>query len=225
MAVLEPFVEAEHVGIVERVAVLVDLKDVGIVVEFGGTDGERNEHADAVLLGEVAQVLHLLGVQRTDDEVAVSSGRVFQRLADIAVLSHIPRPYAGRHAGSPQAVAGHQHTTVILQHALAVAVLRVQGQHDTHANLALAHVHLGRLGCHCRRCRGCSRCLPLGVGNVDHGAFLELIARCVHLGVGVDEFLYGQPVFAGYAEDGLLALYLMAFLEHLHLCKGRLSDQ
>ena len=148
-----------------------------------------------------------------------------QRLLDVAIFRNVPRTDVCRDTVGLQTVASHQHATVVLHHTLAVASIVVQGQHHADAYGALTHVFslCGRLRGHlwCLEC--CAghtfRLLSAGIGYLDIVTLLQLVARGVHLWVGLDELVDGQTVLAGYAKDGLLALHLVQLLVVLHLCQ------
>lgn len=133
MMVLETLIKAIDESLVEGVAILVDLIELGVVVNLLGIDGEWYQHSDTVFFGKVTQGLHLLGIQGTDNQVAVCGVFIQQRDADVGTFSNIPGAYVGGDALSTQTVTGHEHATVVLNHALAVTVFIVQGQHDTDA--------------------------------------------------------------------------------------------
>ncbi len=158
VVVLEALVETVHIRLVQRVAVLVHLEDVAVVVHFRGSGGERNKQTDVVGLGKIAQGLHLLRVQRTDNDVTVGSTRVAEHLADVTVLCQVPGTDVGRYTIQFQTVAGHQHAAIVFHHAFAVTIDVVQGQHDTHSDFTLAHILVGlRRRCCSSHEKGCQQ--------------------------------------------------------------------
>ena len=97
-------------------------------------DRERNDEAYAVLATEVGYRLNLLGVQRTEDEVAVLGVGIGKHGANIRILVQVPCKDVGVDALTTQAIARHEHTTVVFYHALSVAVHVVQRQHHAHVH-------------------------------------------------------------------------------------------
>ena len=142
-------------------------------------------------LGKVAQGFYVFSVQRTDNQVASGSLRVVQHLTDIAVLRHVPGTDICRDAIGPQTVAGHQHATIVLYHALAVAIDGVKGKYHTHAYLALTQIRGTALACGRRRHGGGVVLINLGNGltlrerYLDDVALLQFVAGLVHLGIGI----------------------------------------
>ena len=157
MAVLETVVETLHIRIVQLVHVLLGLEQVIVVVNFLRISHERNKELDVASHRIVAQRLQLLGIIGTDDDVAVGSIGVSQYLVDIVLVGYVPCTDVGRDANGPQAVASHQYTTIVFQHALAIGTLVVQRQHHTHPDLSLAQVLVGLDGWLGSRTRGTSR--------------------------------------------------------------------
>ena len=97
-------------------------------------DRERNDEAYAVLAAEVGYRLNLLGVQRTEDEVAVLGIGIGKHGTNISILVQVPRKDVGVDALTAQTVARHEHTTIVLGHALSVAIHVVQRQHHAHVH-------------------------------------------------------------------------------------------
>ena len=62
MIVLVTFVETSDVAVIQHIAVLIYLEQLGISKHLWRIDTERNHHADVVLTGKIAQCLNLLGV-------------------------------------------------------------------------------------------------------------------------------------------------------------------
>ncbi len=191
---------------------LIHLEDVPVGRYLGGIDGERYQHLDVVLAGKVGERLHLLGVQRPDYQVAPCRVLVPKRLGNVGILRHVPRPYVHRYAVLLQTVAGHEHSAIVFHHALSVAIHIMQRQHHAHTYLPLPHVHilgLLRLGYGC----GAGRRLRCGIGsgirNKYGFALFQLIVGTGHLGIGLYQLFHGNPIVAGYAEDGFLLLYLV----------------
>ena len=159
-----------------------------------------------MLLDKCRQSSHLLRVERTDNQVALGSSLIIQYLVDITVLSCIPGMDVNRNATLLQAVASHQHTTVVLHHALAIAIHVVQRQHHTQSDGTLTYIidsiHIGFF---------CHRCCHLldSKRYFQHVAFLQFVTRLVHLGVSLHQLLDGKIIHTRYAEDGFLLLYFM----------------
>ena len=98
---------------VQGVSVLEHLEDVGVLHRVTRTDAKGYQQTDVVLLHKSRQFLHLLAVQRTDNQVALGSIGVAQHLLQVAILRDVPCPYIGRNAVDLQTVARHQHATVV----------------------------------------------------------------------------------------------------------------
>ena len=185
---------------------LVHLIDVLIIGQLGRIDREWDQQFDLMLLDESRQGSHLLRVERTDNQVALGSSLIIQNLVDIAVLSSIPGMDVNRNATLLQAVASHQHTTVVLYHALAVAIHIVQRQHHTQSDGTLTYIigsiHIGLFGYGGCYLQGSKR-------NLQHVAFLQFVARLAHLGVSLHQLFDGEIIHTRNAEDGFLLLHLM----------------
>ena len=120
-----------------------------------------------------------------------------------------------------QTVAGHQHATVILHHALAVAVDIVQRQHHPQTDGSVPHVivfFLCGLGCHLclmalRHLLTLVRLLGLGTmlreGDLYFHSLFQLEVGHPHLGIGLNQFVDGDLIHSGDAEDGLLTFHFM----------------
>ena len=104
----------------------------------------------------------------------------------------------------------------------------MQRQHDAYPDFAVAHVALynGRFGWHLWLGGGTLQLrMPGGIGNLDIVTLAQLVARRLHLWIGLNQLVNGQTVVTGYTKDGFLALYLMQFLEFLRLSQRRFSDE
>ena len=55
---------------------LIHLEDVAVGGQLRGVDGEGNHQPDVMLGDEGRQRIHLLGIERTDDQVALRSGGI-----------------------------------------------------------------------------------------------------------------------------------------------------
>ena len=216
---------------VQGIAVLVHLEDIGIVIHLVAIDAEGYEQSDIMLAGESTQRFYLFAVKRTNNQVAVGSMGIGQNAFYVSVFRNVPCPDVCRDAVCLQAVASHQHAAIELHHALAVTILVVQGQHDSDANLPVAnvrslHVGLRRQLWRQGSSRGSGRLgISRRIGNLDVVALFQLIARAVHLRIGIDEFLNGDSIFTGDAKNGLLAFHLVQLFEILHLCNYCLGDE
>ena len=220
--VAEALYEVVDDGLVLLAGRLVHLEDVAVGGQLRGVDREGDYEADVVPVDEGRQGVHLLGIERSDDEVAAGCVGVGQHLINIVVLGRVPGVHVDGDALLLQAVAGHEHATVVFRHAPAVAVDVVQRQHHAQADGAvpdivsrpqLLAVVGGRLALRLlsRLALRLGALLALGLRerDVQHHAFLQLIAGGVHLRVGLDELLDGQAIVVGDAEDGLLLLHLV----------------
>ena len=123
----------------------------------------------------------------------------------------------GRNTVLLQIVTRHQDATVILHHALAVAIHIMQRQH--HANLH------GVADCCCRldssrssrflagssRSSGCRLLirifLSLGIRNKQSGSLLEHVSLLLHLRIGIHELRKRQAIAVGDTEDGIFLLH------------------
>ena len=157
-------------------------------------------------------MIHLLGVKRTEDDVALLGTFLQKCLTDISIDVHVPGTDIGRDTLFLQVVTRHENTAVELHHATTVTIYIMQGQHDTHTDSPCLDVggvflldrdSLSRLGCRIR--------------NEDIIALAEFIVRIKHLRIGLTQFLLCQAVFLGDSVDGFLLLYLVHLLPGLAL--------
>ena len=183
---------------------LVDLEDLRIAGDVVATNGERDDHADVVGAAELGQGLHLLGVERSEDDVALAGFVLDERLANVGVDGYVPRADVGRDAGPPQAVASHEDAAIVLHHAASVAIDIVQGKHHAHADGSRAHIGTRRL--RLLLLLGLEVGLGLLERNEHRLALLQLVAVALHGGIGLDELVDGDVVLAGNAEDGVFLL-------------------
>ena len=201
---------------------LIHLEDMTVVHQLGRIDRERDQQLNVVLRHEVRHHIHLLGIKRTDNQVAIGSSGIRQQLGDIGILSRIPGMHIHRDAQFLQTIAGHQHTTVILHHPSAVAIDIMQGQHHAQADGAVSDARIitsrtsltsltsiTRTARHARTARIACTASFSRIGNLQHGALLQFVARLLHLRVGLQQFLDGQVIHPGDTKDRLLTLHLM----------------
>jgi len=126
-----------------------------------------------------------------------------------------------------QAVAGHEDATVVLHHALSVAIDVMQRQHHSHADGALAHVVGSNSRLH-RLCGYNRRALSTLAREWDPDdlTLLQLEVRGLHLRIRLNQLVDGDLILAGDAEDGLLALHLVqATYLFSHLCHRRVNSE
>ena len=119
---------------VQAVGALPHLIDLAVARHVVATDGEGDDHADVARLAKLGKAPHLMGVERTEDDVAAGCGRVGGKLLDVVVDGDVPGMHVDVQAGTLQAVAGHEKTAVVFRHAAPVAVDVVQGKHDAHVH-------------------------------------------------------------------------------------------
>ena len=166
------------------------LEDVPIRQHLRRSNGEGYHQADIVLLHKIGKHLHLFGIERSENDIALSSGRVFQNLGHISILGGIPSMNVNRQTRLLQTVAGHQDTTVVLYHPLSVAVDIVQGQHHPDTDFPLAHIIDRCLTLSSSNCRlfriGCRRRVRFRIRDIEHSTLLQLISRLFHLGISLD---------------------------------------
>ena len=84
--------------------------------------------------------MHLYGIERTKDDIALSGCRVVCHDRGISRSIEVPRVNIDGVSSPFQAVASQENAAIVFDHALAVAVDIVQGQRHTHAQ------HLALLG-------------------------------------------------------------------------------
>ena len=180
---------------------LIDLEDLFVVLYLVAADGEGNDHADVVVAAEVGQGLHLLRVERTEDDVALAGTVLQEGLANIGVDGNIPGSDVGGDAGASEAVAGQEHAAIVFHHAAAVAVDIMQGQHHSHTNGSLTDVCalrlLGLLALSLQVGRG------LGERDEDGFALLQLVVVGLHSRIGCHKFVYRKIILLGDAVDGV----------------------
>ena len=206
MVVLESLHKMLDSGRVLGNMTLVHLIDVLIIGQLGRIDREWDQQFNLMFLDKSRKSRHLLRVERTDNQVALSSRLVVQYLIDVTILSCIPGMDVNRNATLLQTVASHQHTTVVLHHALAITIHIVQWQHHTQSDGTLTYIigsiHIGLFGYGGCYLQGSKR-------NLQHVAFLQFVTRLVHLRVSLHQLLDGKIIHTRYAEDGFLLLYFM----------------
>ena len=232
MTVLETLIESLHIGFVQLIAILMSHEEIVVVVNLLRSDREGYQHTDIMSHREIAQSLDLLRVQRTDDKVAIGRIRILQHLTDVGILGYVPSLDISRDAHCLQTVTSHQHTTIVFHHALAITIIVMQGKHNANTDCTLTHIGFltgsnriglswylnllwgsgrGRLLLRIRRER-----------NLDEVATFQLIARRIHFGIGLDQFLNGKTILTGYAKNSLLTFHLMQLLILRSLSQGYL---
>ena len=173
-----------------------------------------------MLGGKIGKRFHHLGIQRSDDHVTLSSLGVTEKSIDIRIFRHVPCTDIRRDIVGTQRVTRHQDTAIVLQHALAVTIDLMKGQHDTHPDGTLTHIDIRRLRGSDGLLAACRRLivlrslrLTLWPWDIDIVSFLQFITWRVHLRVGSNQFLNSDAIHTGDSEDGLLPLYLMLLTE------------
>ena len=156
-----------------------------------------------------------MGVERTEDDVALGGLGIARKLRDVVVDGYVPGVHIDVVSGALQAVAAHEQATVILRHAAAIAVDVVQGEHHTHTQgggSGLLHGlgHGSGLGRWCDGRFG-------GVGNEDAVAFLQRVVGRLHLGIGGAQLVFGQAKFLGNAIHRVFLLHLIQVAPLGHL--------
>ena len=216
MHIGEPLQECLHGSIIQALLTLINLENLLAALHVIPTDGERNDELDAIVLAELGKWSHLLGIKRTEDKVALAGTLLQQSGTDIRIDRHIPGMNIGRNTVLLQIVTCHQDATVILHHALAVAIHIMQRQH--HANLhgvADGSCRLGssRSNRFLAGSRSSGSCLlvwillSLGIRDKQGGSFLEHVSLLLHLRIGIHEFRKRQSITAGDTEDGIFLLH------------------
>ena len=99
--------------------------------------------------------------------------------------------YVYRDAEFLNTVARHQHTAIVFYHSLAVAINVVQWQHHSQSDRTLTYVvglilySFALLGSYYLECR---------IRNLQHGSFLQRVARLTHLRVGLHQLFYRDVI-------------------------------
>ena len=223
MHIGESLQESLDGGFVQRLLTLVNLEDFLVALHIIPVDGERNHQFDAVGLAEARQRSHLLGIERTEDDVALVGTFLQQGGTDIRIYRHVPGMNIGRDSLLLQLIASHQQSAVVLHHSLSVAIHIVQRQH--HANLhGVAHhgrrsSTLGRRKSPRARSCGSSRSpgsIPrlllvllqiLLIRNKQGGTLLQDVALLLHLRIRLHQFRQRQSVLVGNAKHRILLLH------------------
>ena len=201
---------------------LINLEDMVVGLHVATVDRERDDETYAVLAAEVAYRFHLLGVERTEDKVAVLGVGVGKHLRHAGILMQVPSEDVGVDALTAQTVARHEHATVVFYHALSVAVHVVQRQHH-------AHVHrVSRTLLCCRRLR--RRCCSSGLHllrerNEQLLALLQHIVVLLHVGVCLHQLVDGDAELLGDAIYRVFLLYLIQVLPLRRLRRHRRCQQ
>ena len=185
---------------------LVHLIDVLVVGQLRCIDREWYQQLYLMLLYKCRHSVHLLRVQRTDYQVALSGSLVLKYLVDVCILGSIPSMHIDRHTQFLDTVACHQYSAIVLHHALAVAIHIVQRQHHAQSDGALAQI-VGHVLVYRFRRRGL--CLQCSIWYLKHRTLFQFVARSIHLGVSFQQLLDGDIIHTRNAEDSLLLLHLV----------------
>ena len=202
---------------VEAVGSLPDLIDLAVSRHIVAIDGEGYDHADVARLAKLGKATHLMGIERSEDDVATGSGRIGCEFLDIVVNRDIPGMHVDAEACALQAVAGHEEAPVILGHAAPVTVDVVERQHQAHMDDILAALLLGvRLGRGRRRVGHRHGRRP---GNEEAVALLQRIASRLHVGICGPQLVFREAVFLGDAIDSVFLLHLVDVTPLGHLSR------
>ena len=204
--------------VVELVVALPNLEDLGIAGYVVTGDRERNDELDVARLAEFCKRVDLYGIERTKDDAALSGSRITCQDSGISRSIEVPGVDVDGVACPFQAVASQENATVVFDHTLTVAVDIVKWQCHAHAqHLTL----LGRRALSHRRRRVTVRSGSIaGSRDIEVVALMKLIARQLHLGIGIDQLVYGDAVIMGDAIERVTLLHLIYMVGRV-LCTSR----
>ena len=200
MHILESVQECLDSSIIERLWSLIHLEDFLGALHVVTIDGERDDHLDAIVLAEVCQRSHLLGIKRTKDKVASISSLLHQGGTDVSIDRHVPSMDISRDTLLLQLFASHQDATIILHHSLTIAIYIMQRKHHTHIHRVGFLRYSGTL--RSSSFLGCSFLKR----NKERSTFLQHVAFLLHLRIGVHQFRECQTILVGDTEDGIFLL-------------------
>ena len=95
MMPLHTLQEGVDSGVVESGRGLIDLPDMIVLLNLIAVDGEGDDELDVVALAEVGELSHLLGVERTEDDVAVLGFGIAEYGRQVAVDGEVPGLHVG----------------------------------------------------------------------------------------------------------------------------------